>query len=317
MPGFRKTNKTSRMRIILTAFLIASASLIAHSQELYCSVSVSSQQDQGSDRTIYNTLQKSLYELMNNKKWTGLSFKVEERIECSFMITITNRQSDVFDAQIMVQSTRPVFNSSYKTPVFSYLDKQLRFEYLQDQSLDWVEGSHLSNLTSVLAYYAYIVIGLDFETMQKGAGSPYFDKAQTIVNNAQGDAKATGWKAFESDKNRYWLLENLTNSRYMPLRDGLYSYHRLGLDVMYDNQESGRQAVVDAILLFQRVYNERPNLFILSLLLNAKADEIVKMFSNASAMQKSRVVQVLTNIDPANAAKYNKIMQSQSQSGSK
>ena len=299
------------VRILMALLLIALIPVSASAQELYCSVSVSSQTDQGSDRTLYNTLQTSLYELMNNRKWTGHNFKVEERIECSFMITITDKRSDVFDAQIMVQSTRPVFNSSYKTPLFSYLDKQVRFEYIQDQNLDFVEGNHMNNLTSILAFYTYIIIGLDFETMQKGAGVPYFEKAQTIVNNAQSDPKATGWKAFESDKNRYWLIENLTNSRYTPLREGLYQYHRLGLDVMYDNQEAGRQAVVDAILQFQRVYNERPNLFVLSIILNAKADEIVKMFSNASAMQKSRVVQVLTNIDPANAAKYNRIMQAQ------
>lgn len=285
-----------------------------YAQELYASVQISSQQDQGSDRTLYNTMQTSLYELMNNKKWTSHTFKVEERIECTFMITITSRSSDVFDAQIMVQSTRPVHSSSYKSPVFSYLDKNLRFEYIQDQTLDWTENSHLNNLTSVMAFYAYIVIGLDFESFQKGAGAPYFDKAQAIVNNAQGDNKATGWKAFENDRNRYWLLENLTNSRYSALKDGIYAYHRLGLDNMYENQETSRQAVVDALMQFQKVYNERPNLFLLSVILNAKADELVKMFTGASSMQKSRVVQILTNIDGANASKYNQII---SKEGSK
>lgn len=297
-----------RILIIITGLSLGYQSL---GQELYCSVQISAQQDYGSDRTLYNTLQTSLYELMNNKKWTNLNFKVEERIECSFMITINDKRSDVFEAQILVQSTRPVFNSSYKTPVFAYLDKNLRFEYIQDQTLDWVENSHLNNLTSVLAFYAYIIIGIDFETFQKGSGTPYFDKAQAIVNNAQGDNRATGWKAFEADKNRYWLLENLTNSRYTALKEGLYNYHRLGLDNMYENQESGRQAVVDALMQFQRVYNERPNLFMLSLILNTKADEIVRMFSNAPSMQKSRVVQILNNIDPANTAKYNRILQSQ------
>jgi hypothetical protein len=299
--------------VILTVMMAAAVS----AQELYCSVQISAQQDQGSDRTLYNTLQTSLYELMNNKKWTNHNFKVEERIECSLMITINNKTSDVFDAQIFVQSTRPVFNSSYKTPVFSHLDRNLRFEYIQDQSLDWVENSHLNNLTSVLAYYAYIIIGIDFETFQKGSGTPYFDKAQAIVNNAQNDNRATGWKAFEGDRNRYWLLENLTNSRYQGLKDALYSYHRLGLDNMYENVETGRQAVVDALMVLQRVYNERPNLFLLSVLLSAKSDELVKMFSNASNMQKSRVVQILTNIDPANASKYNRIIQQQQQQGGK
>lgn len=297
-----------RTIVILLAITFAR---LGFGQELYCTVQISAQQDQGTDRTLYNTLQTSLYELMNNKKWTNYNFRVEERIECSFMITINNRSSDVFDAQIYVQSTRPVFNSSYKSPLFSHLDKNLRFEYIQDQNLDWVENSHLNNLTSVLAYYAYIVIGLDFESFQKGAGAPYFDKAQAIINNAQSDNRATGWKAFENDRNRYWLLENLTNARYSGLKDALYNYHRLGLDNMYDNQESGRQAVVDALMQLQRVYNERPNLFMLSVLLNAKSDELVRMFSNAPNMQKSRVVQILTNIDAANASKYNRIIQAQ------
>ncbi len=289
---------------------------VSNAQELYASVQVSPPpQDNTSDRTLYNTLQTSLYELMNNKKWTNHAFKVEERIECSFMITIRQKMSDVFEAQIMIQSSRPVFNSSYKSPVFSYLDKELRFEYIQDQSLDWVENSHLSNLTSVLAYYAYIVIALDFESFQKGAGAPYLDKAQAIVNNAQNDPRAVGWKAFESDKNRYWLLENLTNSRYSMLKDAMYSYHRLGLDAMYDNQETGRQAVVEALVMLQRVYNERPNLFVLGVIMSAKADELVKMFSEASSMQKSRVVQILNNIDPANTSKYNRIIQSQQGGG--
>jgi hypothetical protein len=299
--------------MIRTFFLILALTISGGllGQELYCSVQVSAQQDQGSDRTLYNTLQTSLYELMNNKKWTQHQFKIEERIECSMMITISSKTSDVFEAQIFVQSSRPVFNSSYKSPVFSYLDKNLRFEYIQDQTMDWVENSHLNNLTSVMAFYAYLIIGLDFETMQKGAGMPYFDKAQAIINSAQGDNRSTGWKAFDSDRNRYWLMENLTNSRYAGLKEALYSYHRLGLDNMYENQETGRQAVVDAIVQLQRVYNERPNLFLLSVLLNAKADEIVKMFSDAPNMQKSRVVQILTNIDASNAAKYNRIIQTQ------
>lgn len=286
--------------MLISAFLSA--------QELYCSIQISAQQDFGSDRTLYNTLQTSLYELMNNKKWTEEKFKVEERIECSFRITINSRTSDVFEAQMFIQSSRPVYNSSYKSQVFSHLDRNIRFEYIQDQTMDWTEGSHLNNLTSILAFYAYIIIALDFETFELGSGTPYLDKAQAIVNNAQNDARSTGWKAFESDRNRYWLLENLTNSRYSRLKDALYTYHRLGLDNMYENQETGRQAVVDALMLFQRVYNERPNLFVLSVLLNAKADELVRMFSNASSMQKSRVVQILTNIDAANAAKYNRII---------
>jgi len=281
----------------------------ADGQELFASVTVSAQMDHGSDRTIYNTLQTSLYELMNNKRWTNNVVRIEERIECSFMITIQNRSSDVMEGQILVQASRPVFNSSYKSPLFSFLDRNLRFEYIQDQTMDWAENSHLNNLTSILAFYAYIIIGLDYETFQKGAGAPYFEKAQSIVNTAQNDPRATGWKAFEGDRNRYWMLENLTNSRYSGMKDALYQYHRLGLDMMYDNQELGRQAVVDALVMFQRVYNERPNLFMLSILLGAKADELVRMFSQASSMQKSRVVQILSNIDGANANKYNRILQ--------
>ncbi len=291
-------------------FLMTAATLgLAVGQELHARIQVSAQMDQGSDRTIYNTLQTSLYELMNNKRWTNNVVRIEERIECSFMITIQNRSSDVFEGQILVQASRPVFNSSYESPLFSFLDRNLRFEYIQDQNMDWVENEHLNNLTSILAFYAYIIIALDYESFQKGAGAPYLEKAENIVNNAQNDPRATGWKPFESDRNRYWMVENLQNPRYSGLKDALYQYHRLGLDVMYDNQELGRQAVVESLVMFQRVYNERPNLFILSVLLNAKSDELVRMFSDASSMQKSRVVQILTTIDGANANKYNRILQ--------
>jgi hypothetical protein len=302
-------------KILLLFWMFLTCVGVTRAQELYASVQVSAQMDQGSDRTIYNTLQTSLYELMNNKQWTKNVFRIEERIECSFMITIQNRSSDVFEGQILVQASRPVYNSSYKSPMFTFLDKNLRFEYIQDQSMDWIEGQHSNNLTSILAFYAYVIIGLDFETFQQGAGAPYFEQAQNIVNNAQNDPRATGWKAFEGDRNRYWMLENLTNARYSGLKNALYQYHRIGLDAMYDNQELGRQAVVDALVMFQRVYNERPNLFMLSILLGAKADELVRMFSDASSMQKSRVVQILITIDGANANKYNRILQQGSPGG--
>jgi hypothetical protein len=294
-----------RTIILFVGLLIITS--VGNTQELRCNIQVNAQSISGSDRTLYNTLQTALYELMNNKKWTNHLFTYEERIECSFQLTITERSTDVFKGQLLVQSTRPVFNASYTSPLFQYLDKELRFEYIEDQTMEFIENQHVNNLTSILAYYAYIIIGMDFETFKEGSGTTYFDKAQNIVNTAQSDNRATGWKAFESQRNRYWIVENLTNGRYNAVKSSMYQYHRLGLDIMYEKQEDGRQNVVKALEELIKVKRSNPNLFILELYMHAKVDELVLMFTNASNSQKARVVAILNEIDPANIAKYNKI----------
>jgi hypothetical protein len=290
--------------------MLLMSSIVLRAQEFNCQVQVSSAQIEGTEKKVYQTLQQSLYEFINNRKWTNLAYKPEERIECTILITINERvSSDMFKAKLNLVLQRPVFKTSYNSTVFNYVDKDFDFNYLESQNLEYAPDAFTSNLTSVIAFYLNIFLGIDGDTFTKYGGSPYFEKAQAIVNTAQ-NVPEKGWKAFESQKNRYWLVENFLNSSYSGIREGLYDYHRLGLDVMTENIELGRSGITDCIDLFQRANRARPGLYLLQLMLDAKRDEIINIYSQASPQDKVKVMAVLKEIDPANSAKYQKIMDS-------
>lgn len=296
-----------RSLFLLTAFLLYQFSLTA--QEFICQVQVSTPQIQGTDRTVYQEMQTSLYEFVNNKKWTGYNLRHEEKIECTLMITISDRISnDEFKGTMNIQLRRPVYRTSYNSPVLNYVDKSVQFRYLEGQTLEYSDNTFSSNLTSLVAYYVYIFLGLDFDTYSPFGGTPYYQKAQAIVNTAQSTPEP-GWKAFESLKNRYWLTENLLNSSYSPLREALYKYHRVGLDGMNENMDIGRNAIMESVDLIKKVNREKPYLFLVQLIMEAKADELVNIFKQSSPMDKTKVVNTLKEIDPANASKYQAIMQ--------
>ncbi len=295
-------------RYALLLFLSLS-SLALPAQEFNCSVQVSSLQVEGTEKKIYETLQQAIYEFVNNRKWTNMAYKPEERIECTILITISERVStDMFKAKLNLVLQRPVYKTSYNTNILNYVDKDFDFNYIEFQNLDFTPDAYTSNLTSTLAYYINIFLGLDADTYSKFGGTSFYDKAQAIVNTAQ-NAPEKGWKAYESQKNRYWLVENLQNPAYSGIREGLYDYHRLGLDVMSENMELGRSSVSDCIELFRKVNRERPGLFLLQLMLDAKRDEIINLYTQAAPTDKAKVIGVLKEIDPANGAKYQKIME--------
>jgi hypothetical protein len=295
------------LRKLLIALLYVFLSTTVFAQELNCSVQVVTPTIQSSDKSIYETLQTSIREFLNNRKWTQDQFLNQERIECSILITINSRVStDEFDATIQVTSGRPVYKTSYKAPVLNILDKNFTFRYVQDQTLEFDEASVSSNLTAVVAYYANLIIGFDYETFSQDGGSPYFAKAQSIVNSAQS-LPDKGWKAFEGTQNRYWIIENLLNVSFKPLRSTLYKYHRLGFDKMADNPTDGRAAVVEGIKELKKVYQDKPGSYLMQVFFDAKSDEIVNLFTSATSDDKNQVVPVLNLIDPAHTDKYNKI----------
>ena len=298
------------MRNILLFVIFIFSVNFGYSQELNCSVQVSSQQISSSDKQIFTTLQTALNEFMNNRKWTNNVFKNEERIECSILLNISeyNMGSGQMKGTIQVQSRRPVFNSSYSTTIFNTLDKDLDFVFIDGQPFDYSDNAHLNNLSSIMAYYAYIIIGLDYDSFSLSGGQPYFDKAQTIVNNAQSAAEK-GWKSFESQKNRYWIVENLVNSNYKTLRESMYKYHRTGLDIMSDKNELGRNTITqvfDQMLVLKRSF---PNIYFFQIFFTAKSDEIANMYSKAPAGEKTTIIKTLNELDPGNVAKYKKIAQ--------
>ncbi len=295
-----------RSVIIILLLLVYSA---VFCQEFNVVVQVSSPQVEGTEKKIFETLQQELNDFVNNRKWTNYAYKPEERIEGTILITVSQRaSSDQFVARINVALRRPVFNASYNTSLLNYIDKDFEFTYVEYQPLDYSDNVFTSNLTSTIAYYLYMFLGLDGDTFARMGGSQYFDKAQNIVNLAQ-NAREKGWKGFESQKNRYWLVENLTNPTYSSIREAMYRYHRLGLDVMSSDVEQGRAAINESLELLRKANRERPGLFLLQLFLEAKRDELINIYSGASPMDKTQAVNILKEIDPASAARYQKILE--------
>lgn len=278
------------------------------SQEIYCNVQVNARQVEGSDKQVFETLQNSLFDFINSRVWSNYSFEVEERIECSILLTISERvSSEEFKGSLTIALSRPVYNSSYNSVVINYVDDDFAFKYTQNQPLDFSENTYISNITSVIGFYAYILLGLDFDTFLLNGGTAFYEKAEAIVSAAQS-ANTPGWKAFEDDRNRYWLVENLLNPSYKPLRKFLYEYHRKGLDVMYENPESGRSAIIASLNHLKKVYDERPGLFLIQLMMDAKRPELIGIFSEGSSTEKTKAVNLLKEIDPSHGSDYDEIL---------
>ncbi|HRG00907.1 MAG: DUF4835 family protein [Bacteroidia bacterium] len=296
------------MRKLIYILVFSFTYLFSFSQELNCQVSVVSPQIQGTtEKQIFDQLQKAIFEFMNNTRWTKDNYTTAERIDCSILINVTQKLSvEDYRATIQVQSRRPIFKSSYFSPTVNYIDENFTFKFQQFQQLDFNLNTFSNNLTSVLAFYAYIVIANDYDTFSNLGGTEYFQKAQTIVSNAQSTGDI-GWKSFESNKNRYWIVENALQPVFQPIRECMYKYHRLGLDIMNEKADEGRKEILKSLDLLVGVYKNRPASFIMELFFNAKTDELVNVFSKGFPEEKAKAVETLTTVDPANSTKYFKI----------
>jgi hypothetical protein len=295
-------------KVLLSLMLIALLYLPGQAQELRCNVQIISNQIQGTNKQIYRTLQQDIYEFMNSRIWTERNFENTERIECKILINLDQHTGDQFNGSITVSSRRPVFNSSYNTTMFQFKDNDVQFRYLENEPLEFDINQYKSNLTSILAYYAYIIIGLDFDSFSPNGGTPYFQRAQQIVSNAQ-NARGKGWKAYESRRNRYWLVENILNNEYGPVRQFLYRYHRTGLDQMHDEVAQARANVFESLELLREVHREQPDpyMFFMNLMLEAKSNEFINVFSESPQSQAERAYEILAEIDPSQGEKYKKI----------
>jgi len=308
--------KPIKTKLLVAALLMALAAGTAVSQELYCNVQVSAQKIQGSNREVFQNMQRDIYEFMNSMVWTDNIFSFSERIECNLLINLDEQLSaDEFRGTVQIQLSRPVYNTTYKSTVLNFVDNNFQFRYVEFQPLEFNPNSHTSNLVSVLAYYAYLLIGMDFDTYSQGGGTPYFQVAEKIVINAQ-NAPEQGWKPYDGsrNRNRYWLVKNILDSEYSGVRQFIYLYHLRGLDRMESDMTRARTEIYESLRRLQEVYRQRPDPFMyyMTVVLDAKADEIVNIFSQAFPEEKNRVVQVLTEIDPASETKYKKILTSNS-----
>ena len=294
-----------KLSILLILIFILSVSSFA--QELRCNVTVSSQRIQGSNKNLFRTMQSDLYEFMNNRKWTEHVYSYDEKIKCNILIRLDEQISvDEFRGSIQVQLTRPTFNSSYETTILNIKDNDFRCKYVEFQSLEFNETSNRDNLTNIMAYYAYVILGFDYDTYSPEGGTPFFLKAQAIVNNSQ-NAREKGWKSFQSERNRYWLIENVLNKSYSSFRSCMYSYHRRGLDIMSDKPEEGRANIANSLRDIQKVFRRKPSTYILQMFFDAKSDELVKIFSKSFPDERNRVLAILNEVDPSNGSKYEKI----------
>ncbi|MBN2166055.1 MAG: DUF4835 family protein [Marinilabiliaceae bacterium] len=292
---------------LVIAILIVAVSGNSSAQEIRCNISISTQSIQGTNKQVFETLQTALNEFMNNQRWTEKVYGDNERIECTMLINIKEIVSaDEFKGTIQIQARRPVYNSSYNSVLFNFLDNDFHIKYVEYEPLNYNQNSLESNLIGLMAYYSYIIIGMDEDSFELNGGSGSFQKAERIVNMAQNMTES-GWKSFENRKNRYWLVENVLNEYHKPLRECLYKYHRLGLDQMTSNVEKSRGEIADALENLRKIHNQFPSSFLMQVFFSAKSDEIVDIFSEGSGTQKASVSELLIEIDPTNVNKYKKI----------
>lgn len=298
-------------RIAFSFLLITVLAYTSSAQgELKCQLTVNAQRVVGVDPSVFQTMQTALSEFMNNKSWTNDQFAPEERIECSMFINIDGSSAqDVYNASITVQLSRPVFNSSYSSPMFNFIDKDCILTYAQNQPLDFNVNQYQSNLTSILGFYAYVLIGLDYETMSKGGGTKYFTMAEQVLNNVPTNSPdSKGWKPFDSQRNRYWLINSLQASKYEQFRVALYEYHFKGMDNFYEKPAIARQNILSALDKLSKIARENPNNMLLAVFFQAKSDEVVNVFSGADMTEKAKALTVLRIADPSNSAKYDKLI---------
>ena len=281
----------------------------AMAQEVMCSISVNSASVQGTNKTIYDNMRNALQDFMQAQKWTNDKFETRERIECSLNFNITTQvSSNEFKGTLTVQLRRPVWGSAYTTNMLNLQDDDIQFRYNEGQPLIYNPTVYdQDNLVPIIAFYINFMLGMDYDSFSPNGGSEYFRQAQNIVNQAQS-SQFKGWKSYDGNTNRYWLITNALDDNHRTFRQQIYNYHRLGLDQMADHFENGRQAVYEALDKLRDVRKRSTrNPYLLTLFFTAKCDEIVNIFSEAPQLEKQRVVETLQTADPANTAKYSKL----------
>ena len=294
-------------KIIL--FIILGLPLPNLAQELNCAVSINATQIQTSYAGVFKDLENAIEQFMNGRKWTNDTYKTHEKIVCNFLITITKMPAiGSFSASVQVQSARPVYNSTYTSLLFNFADREWEFEYIESMPLEYNDNTFTSNLTSMLAYYAYLMIGLDYDSFSELGGTPYFQRALAVVNNAQ-QSNLPGWQAIGSNRNRYWMVENLNNPQMTDLRKAIYNYHRLGLDTFETNPDESRQVILNGLREIKKVRDVNPNSILVVSFFDAKGKEIANIFSDGNIQVRRQAYDIVTAIDPSNRTTYEKMIQ--------
>ena len=277
--------------------MFISGSGLIKAQELNMKVTLNTSQIQGTDKSVFDKIEESLNQLVNDRKWTDATFAVNELIEGSILITINEVQENSYKGEIQIIVNRPVYNATYNTPLLNYRDTEFEFSYLLGENLEYIENNINSNLVATVAYYVYIVLGLDFDSYALNGGKPYYEKAMQIVNNAQS-LNTKGWAPFGGDRNRYAMALALTEESSSVFHSMWYNYHRKGLDEMAANPSRGRAGVIATIPDLQTIYKARPSSAILSFYGDTKLDELVNIYSEATSEEKNEAYKILQPIFP-------------------
>ncbi len=298
-------------RIIPILLLLASTFALHAQGEIDATVRFSTPKLQQTDRKVFDQLEVALRDFLNNTKWTQDRFEPDERIKCNFIFTLSDEYgNNSYKAELAVQAVRPVYGSDFRSPLISHLDKDCVFSYQQDQPIEFLlDAADNQTLPAILAYYVYIILGMDYDSFSLYGGEPYYLTAQQIVTNTQSGNAAVGWRPADGGKNRnrYWIIENLLNPRVKPYRAAMYTYYRKGLDNFTTNIDQGKVAILQALEEIDKVNIAYFNSMIVQMFANAKKDELVEMWKVGAKPQKDRVIQIMSKIDPANGQRYREI----------
>ena len=305
------------LKRIHTLIIFLCVCSFSFSQEIQAKLTVNVNKDKiptTVDRKIFQTLQANLTNFLNNRKWTTDAFQTTEKIQCNFLLNINDvAAQNVYKATLTVQAARPAYNSTYQCPLINFIDDNVVFKYVEFQPIEFnenrVQGSDAlaSNLTAVFAYWVNIILGFDYDSFSLRGGDPYFSKAQNIVNNAPESGEITGWKNYESQRNRYWLTENLNNNRLALFHDAMYSYYRNGMDLLFENEDEGRNGILNCLNYLSTIQKDNPNAMILQFFFQGRSAELVKVFSKANKEIKNRAVTQLLKLDVTNSRLYNEL----------
>lgn len=279
-------------------------------QELQCAISINTPTVQAVDRTVFNNMQREFSDYINKTRWTDHKFEVNERIRCTISIIINTMPSnDRFEGTAQVQLIRPTFNSTHESVVLNINDQSFNFNYVPFQGMQYSENSYTTNITSLLNYYALMILGFDYDTFSQDGGAEFFDRARSVLNQAAQSGER-GWQAMDAplNRNRYWLVENMTNGSYKKIHSILYNYHRKGLDAMNTDLSGGRSTLMQCVADFQRFFNDNQQTYFIRIFLDAKSQELVKAFTNAPAQDKQRFVTIMKQVDANNSSRYDEVL---------
>lgn len=280
-------------------------------QEIRCTVTINSDQIEGSNKSIFETLKSSIEEYMNQNRWTNMTYAEHEKIECNMLIVIKSMENNMFTCEMTLQSRRPVYGTTYTTPLLNFKDNAFNFTYQEFDRIEWQQNQFTTNLTAMLAYYCYLIIGHDQDSFQRLGGTPFFEVCEEIVNVCQSasmdNIEQRGWLAFDSNRNRYALINNLLDEAFKKYRNFYYEYHRLGLDEMSANATNGRARIAEGISVLKEAYRARPATYVINTFLDAKSEELVDIFKKGTDKEKKDVYALLMDIDPTRQTTYDQM----------